>query len=507
MSVEDRIRQSSETFCKHVNMDLAAQLENFVVELVRAVDQEHSVAVAEATARHASELTAALADAERTLAQQVALTREEAERAAEERLSAQSAALRAEIERLTADLQQAREAAEREVSAQVAELRAEVERLTGDQQAREVVEREVSAQVAELRAEVERLTADQQARQSAEHAASAEVAQLRADAERLTADLQQAHRASADAQRSLETERAQATFERDRAVESSVIAALSDERQSQMQLVERLLGTLRRLDEGRSLTEILDALVEGAAAEAPRVALMSVQGPRVRSWKLMGFDPLPAPIDLDRASAGVVTRALEQGDVAFTEPAAPGQAVPPGPGFTALPADRSGLAIPIRVGGAAVAVLYADDVTDAAAAKPAAWPEALEILTRHASMRLENLTAVRTAQAIGARVATAPAPVSGASIVGEDEAGGAHRYARLLISEIKLYNEAAVRVGREKRDLVERLRDEIDRARRLYEERVPAVVRAAHAFFDEELVRTLAGGDAALLGRRSDALA
>ena len=77
---------------------------------------------------------------------------------------------------------------------------------------------------------------------------------------------------------------------------------------------------------------------------------------------------------------------------------------------------------------------------------------------------------------------------------------GARRYARLLVSEIKLYNEAAVRAGREQRDLLQRLRAEIDRALKLYEERVPAAVGGRHAYFQQELIQTLADGDAALLG-------
>ena len=75
------------------------------------------------------------------------------------------------------------------------------------------------------------------------------------------------------------------------------------------------------------------------------------------------------------------------------------------------------------------------------------------------------------------------------------------------MSEIKLYNESAVRVGRQKRDLLERLRAEIDRARHLYDDRVPPAVRARRDYFDEELVQTLADGNPSLLGRPSDALA
>ena len=51
------------------------------------------------------------------------------------------------------------------------------------------------------------------------------------------------------------------------------------------------------------------------------------------------------------------------------------------------------------------------------------------------------------------------------------------------------------------RDLLDRLRPEIDRARRLYEERVPPSVGARSVYFHQELVQTLADGDAALLGK------
>jgi hypothetical protein len=76
----------------------------------------------------------------------------------------------------------------------------------------------------------------------------------------------------------------------------------------------------------------------------------------------------------------------------------------------------------------------------------------------------------------------------------------AKRFARLLVSEIKLYNEAQVSAGREHRDLYERLRDDIERSRRMYMERVPSHIHSSTNYFYEELVRTLANGDPTLLG-------
>jgi hypothetical protein len=69
----------------------------------------------------------------------------------------------------------------------------------------------------------------------------------------------------------------------------------------------------------------------------------------------------------------------------------------------------------------------------------------------------------------------------------------------LLVSEIKLYHEPAVAAGQRERDLASRLGGEIARARVLYEQRVPAAVRDRTDYFRDELVRTLANGDATLL--------
>jgi len=76
----------------------------------------------------------------------------------------------------------------------------------------------------------------------------------------------------------------------------------------------------------------------------------------------------------------------------------------------------------------------------------------------------------------------------------------ARRLARLLVSEIKLYNEEQVEEGRRSRDVYERLKDDIDRSRQMYEERVEERVRNQTDYFYQELVRILAGGDPKALG-------
>jgi hypothetical protein len=76
----------------------------------------------------------------------------------------------------------------------------------------------------------------------------------------------------------------------------------------------------------------------------------------------------------------------------------------------------------------------------------------------------------------------------------------ARRFARLLVSEIKLYNEGKVDQGRKNRDLYERLKEDIDRSRQMYEDRVSPEVREVSNYFYDELVRILADGNADALG-------
>jgi len=76
----------------------------------------------------------------------------------------------------------------------------------------------------------------------------------------------------------------------------------------------------------------------------------------------------------------------------------------------------------------------------------------------------------------------------------------ARRFARLLVSEIKLYNAAKVTEGRRSFDLYQRLKDEIDRSRKVYDKRVSPAVANKFDYFYDELVQTLAEGDAAKLG-------
>jgi hypothetical protein len=112
-----------------------------------------------------------------------------------------------------------------------------------------------------------------------------------------------------------------------------------------------------------------------------------------------------------------------------------------------------------------------------------------------------SFSALRQQQAGGGAKAAVAAPAGPALSPEEQKAhDDAKRFARLVVSEIKLYNEAKVNEGRRNKDLYERLKEDIERGRQMYSDRIPAGVRDSTNYFYDELVRILAGGDAGALG-------
>lgn len=232
------------------------------------------------------------------------------------------------------------------------------------------------------------------------------------------------------------------------------------------------LEALREIDSAKSVSAVLTLMSNVAAAHSKRAGLYI--GAQFEPWN--GTEPASDAMVGSLRQASTSVQVVRQG---------------------------SGIAVPVVLDGTSVAVLHAepDDPSQS-------WADAIEMIGRYGAAHLGYLTAVRTAHAQqwivpSGRIATAedqrPAIAVDADADG-DSVQAAKRYARLVVSEIKLYNEPAVREGRERRDLARRLGPEIERARRLYEERVPSTVTDRARHFHHELVQTLAGGDPALLG-------
>lgn len=258
------------------------------------------------------------------------------------------------------------------------------------------------------------------------------------------------------------------------------------------------------IQEANSQAEILRHLLEGEARFAGRVALFVVKGGAISGWQGTGFqdNEVIKSISLN-TSAGLVARAIQSrapacGRTAEFDPTFVSSVVPP--------AEDSCLVLPLVVKERVAALLYAD-----AGAAPGGMLDtsALSVLTRWAALWLE-LTALRktASTADESQTATAAAAVSGvgaaaAPALAPDEADlhkKARRFAKLLVEEIKLYNQPRVVEGKHNRDLYDRLKEDIEKSRATYQKRYGETQVASADYFNQELVRILADNDVSLMG-------
>ena len=202
--------------------------------------------------------------------------------------------------------------------------------------------------------------------------------------------------------------------------------------------------------------------------------------------------------------------------------------------------------LPVRSAGSVSALFYSDP----GGSGEALPVDALKILAEFAGAQLDRLMALSGGASAGAEEAAVAQsgdeaeaeeqPVSSSSVAGDEvsaysEAEGlappprgvplyapaaesseldtsdlseaekkihkdARRFARLLVSEIELYNKAKVAEGRKNHDLYRRLKTDIERSRQTYEKRFGKTVAKQVDYFHQELVKTLAGNDPAFLG-------
>jgi len=95
----------------------------------------------------------------------------------------------------------------------------------------------------------------------------------------------------------------------------------------------------------------------------------------------------------------------------------------------------------------------------------------------------------------------APTPEAAVTSAPQDEVHAkARRFAKLLVDEIKLYNQQEVTAGKQASDLYGRLREPIDKSREAYEKRYASTPAATGNYFVLELVRILADNNIALMG-------
>jgi len=127
-------------------------------------------------------------------------------------------------------------------------------------------------------------------------------------------------------------------------------------------------------------------------------------------------------------------------------------------------------------------------------AKPAPEPEP------EPEPAAEVVEVASSASAASAAAAPAADPFAGLSPEDADTHRKAQRFARLLVDEIKLYNQAKVNDGRRHKDLYDRLKEDIEKSRATYQKRYGSTAAASGDYFQKEVVRSLAEDDMSVMG-------
>jgi hypothetical protein len=315
-----------------------------------------------------------------------------------------------------------------------------------------------------------------------------------------------------------------------------------------------LLRGVAAIHAGTTQKEILRALLDSVSQHAGRTALFVIKGGAATGWQGRGFEDNEALKDfaLD-ASRGLPERVLQE-RAPFS-----GQVLDMDPRFIDRfggPADDHIVMLPLLLKDKAAALLYADCGLD----KDRLDTAAVELLVVSTSAWLELVSLRKQAPREGAPYADSapPAPVAHASTSFNDPFAGhaprhsvapsaayeapvaepahaevvsaaaaaagvdpgglvghagaalseedadvhrkAQRFARLLVDEIKLYNQAKVAEGRKNRDLYDRLKEDIDKSRATYKKRYGNTAAANVDYLQAEIVRSLAEDDIAVMG-------
>lgn len=319
-----------------------------------------------------------------------------------------------------------------------------------------------------------------------------------------------------------------------------------------------LRDSVAELNDQRTQADVLNALVARAANFVPRIVLFVVKGGNAVAWAARGLDDGVGPIrgmSVSLEGDNVLRPALNSQQTFYGSPELQTENESIFSRLGTIHPQRV-LAVPLKVRGKTAALVYADSADRgevainveaiellsqtaglvvelvslrarmSEGAQPAKQPTAEPVASSSGGLRSGELQpAVRPSSDLPTKPEHAPEPqpppayfrptvepppptpapsfFSAKSATGDEEEkahNDARRFARLLVSEIKLYNEHKVAEGRRSGDLYDRLKEDIDRSRQMYEKRVTPSVASKFDYFYDELVSTLAEGDSGKLG-------
>ena len=323
-----------------------------------------------------------------------------------------------------------------------------------------------------------------------------------------------------------------------------------------------LARAVAEIQVGTSQKEILRALLDGCSRFAARAALFVVKGTHASGWQGRGFSSAEALKDFELdAKAPAVVRAITNREVVNAQAADFDSRFLQDFG---APASGEARLLPLLLKDKVAALVYADGGTDGAGrldsgslellvlstgawleinslrkqvhkepmaeapveraeARAAAVPSyndpfaghspthtmaaaasaevaapAITAMAETPSAVAEPLPAVSTELVAAVEPAAPGAPA--ASAEEQDTHRKAQRFARLLVDEIKLYNQAKVAEGRKHKDLYDRLKEAIEKSRGTYQKRYGNTVASSGDYFQHELVRSLAEDDISIMG-------
>lgn len=295
-----------------------------------------------------------------------------------------------------------------------------------------------------------------------------------------------------------------------------------------------LQKAISAIQAGSTQKEILRALLDGTVLYCGRVALFVVKNGAATGWQGAGFPSSEAIKDFAlEVSAGATARVLqsrtaEEASASDFDQHFVSKFGPPSDGKIAL--------LPLLLKDKVSALVYADSGPNGAAVDSSA----LDVLVKATSSWLEVISQRKhkegsaepemhsapqvndpfaahaplhtakaqhlpeAAPAAMAAAAGAGTSVASAPALSPEEADihrKAQRFARLLMDEIKLYNQAKVSEGRKNKDLYDRLKEDIEKSRATYLKRYGNTSAVSADYFSQELIRSLAEDDVSLLGR------
>jgi hypothetical protein len=281
--------------------------------------------------------------------------------------------------------------------------------------------------------------------------------------------------------------------------------------------LDRVDLSIQELAAAETAADLFRALLQATRDVAPRAAIFLVRQGRISGWNAIGY--AADTVRRQRAFSAALGEGWLGQVSADTESA-----------FTRRPAGVSepdfgqpageAVAGALLMQGKPIAYLLAERGTE----EQPWYPHAISLLLTIARIRLELTLATKklgaarreqsaavsgtpagpsppVAPAAASTDAAALAPIAedGGAGQGPPEISAAQRFARLVATDIRLYNEEAVQLGRQNGDLVERLKIPLSKGKDTFLQRHGDMGHDALVLLHDALVQILAAGDDKLI--------